>query len=92
MKSSSFYDARRPDLQHSDVWEEIVAVGGDRVTDPSPISTIRGEVASYAGESSPTKFAGDVWEEIAAVGGDRVADLNRHRSPPSKVRSRAALG
>ncbi|GMN23404.1 hypothetical protein TIFTF001_043679 [Ficus carica] len=42
-------------MQLGGVWEEIAAVGCDRVADPSPISTIGGPVVTCAGASSPTR-------------------------------------
>ncbi|GMN62928.1 hypothetical protein TIFTF001_032013 [Ficus carica] len=65
-------------------------LGGDRGggrrsrcgSQPSSISTIEGEVASCAGASSLTKSVAR-----RSLEGDCVADLNRHRFPPSEVRT-----
>ncbi|GMN38405.1 hypothetical protein TIFTF001_007636 [Ficus carica] len=61
--------------------EEIAAVGGDRVADPSLISTIGGEVVSCAGASSLTIFAARLRWGKDGGGGRR----SRRGSQPSPI-------
>ncbi|GMN59262.1 hypothetical protein TIFTF001_028362 [Ficus carica] len=71
----------RLDLQLDSVWEGIVAGGGERVVDLSPISTIGGEVASCVGVSLLTRST--AWRRM---GGDRSGGRqSRHGSQPSPI-------